>query len=92
MEWMLTTDQAAVIKEKGTVLWGNVTGKPGLVCWGLKGFPEDVTLELSFEEWVGVRVDSDGRALPAEGPACQHPVVLVGGNLTHLKNWDETSL
>lgn len=89
---MLTTDRAAVIKEKGTVLWGNVTGKPGLVCRGLEGFPEDVTLELSFEEWVAVRADSGPRALPAEGAACQLPAVLVGGHLAHLKNEDETSL
>lgn len=63
-----------------------MTGKPGLVCWGLKGVPEDVTLELSVEEYVGVRADSDGRALPAEGTALQLPVLLMGGDFTHLKN------
>ena len=49
-----------MMKERGTMLWGDMTEKPGLVCRGLEGFPEDVTLELSFEEWVGVNSEKIG--------------------------------
>lgn len=38
------------MKEKDMMLWEDVTEKPDLVCW----VPEEVTLELSFKEWLGV--------------------------------------
>lgn len=48
------------MKEKDTILWEDVAEEPDLVCWVPEAFSEEKTLELSFEDWIGVNAEKSG--------------------------------
>lgn len=54
------------------MLCEDITEKPHLACWLPEGFPEEVTLELSFEVQVGANLGKSGggREFHTEGRAC----------------------
>lgn len=70
------------------MLCEDITEKPHLACWLPEGFPEEVTLELSFEVQVGANLGKSGgwKRVSHRGKSLYRDlVVLVVGSLAHLK-------
>lgn len=49
------------------ILWEDVTKEPDVVCW-VPEASEERTVELSFEDWVGVNSEKSGIEEHAQGP------------------------